>query len=146
VPLLQRARCAARRGSVLGPAGRSAAVCFGDARLALAGRGTEVRGAAVHGVCARGRARVSLGGGATIADCGVRGAYAYHSARLTMARVAVVGTRDPEGAAVQVEALRSGDAASLSMRRCTLRANAGDGVLIRGAVAVAHQDYVDYDR
>jgi len=113
-------------------AGRTAVAVFNDARVNVVGG--AVRGDP-HGVCARGRARVAARG-TRLEGCGVRAVYGYMSARVALADVVVAGTRDATQAAVQVEALRPGDAAALDLDGVRFRGNAGRDLSVAGAVAL----------
>ena len=128
--LVQRAR-AELRGCAVGPCGRSGVVCFGDARLDAVG--TTVRGAAPHGVCARGRARIALCECALDA-CGSRGAYAYHNATLELVACTISRTRDPAAAAIEADSRRVDDRARLVVRECKFDGNAGARMRVRGSV------------
>jgi len=116
--------------------GRSGAVCFGHARLDLAH--TEIDGAQLHGICMRGDTHVSLVD-CVVSNSGVRGIYAYHNATLSLLRTSVTGTRDPTAAAIQIEAFRPEDRATLRMDgACVLRDNMGEDLRISGSVDVSH--------
>ena len=116
--------------------GRSGVVCFGHARLDLAH--TAIDGAQLHGICMRGDTHVSLVD-CVVSNSGVRGIYAYHNATLILQRTSVMGTRDPTAAAIQIEAFRQEDRATLHMDgACVLRDNMGEGLRISGSVDVSH--------
>lgn len=129
--MVQRSRVSAS-GCRIRDCGRSAVVSFNDARLRMSG--CELSDAAQHGVCARGDSRVELRG-CRVLRAGVRGIYAYHNASLVLRGVEVSGTRDASAAAVQIEALRPEDRASLTMdAECRLTGNAGEDLRVAGAV------------
>ena len=114
--------------------GRSGVVCFGRARLHLLD--TTIDESQLHGICMRGSTRASLVN-SVVSRAGVRGIYAYHNATLTLTRTRVEGTRDAAAAAIQVEALRPEDRATLVMdAACVLRNNAGEDLRVSGAVDV----------
>jgi hypothetical protein len=72
-----------------------------------------------------------------VSNSGVRGIYAYHNATLSLERTCVEGTRDASAAAVQIEALRPEDRATLYMDDgCVLRNNAGEDLRVSGRVDV----------
>ena len=133
--MVQRARVDLADGSVIHGCGRSGVVSFGDARLGMTGAG--IRDCALHGICARGRSRVTLVD-SHVDRAGVRGIYAYHNVTVEMRHSSVRGTRDPAAAALQVEALLPGDRCVLRMdSACELdETNQGDRLLVRGNVLV----------
>jgi parallel beta-helix repeat protein len=104
----------------------------GHARLNLIK--TTIDNCALHGICTRGNTNVSLIN-CTITNSGVRGIYAYHNATLSLARTTIEGTRDVLGAAVQIEALRSEDFATLLMDNASvIRNNRGEDLKVSGRV------------
>lgn len=112
--------------------GRSGIVCFGHARLNLIN--TTIDNCALHGICTRGNTNVSLVN-CTITNSGVRGIYAYHNATLSLQRSTIEGTRDVMAAAVQIEALRSEDFATLLMdNESVIRNNRGEDLKVSGRV------------
>jgi hypothetical protein len=131
--LVQRAS-ASLTACRIAPCGRSGVVLFGRARLDMAG--TAIDGAGLHGICARGDSRVSLID-SVVSNTGVRGIYAYHNATLSLERTRVEGTRDASAAAVQIEALRPEDRATLRIDDgCVMRNNAGEDLRVSGRVDV----------
>lgn len=137
--LVQRSKAMLSR-CLLSHCGRSGVVAFGHSRLDL--HDTTIEGAALHGVCMRGNTRASLVN-CVVSKAGVRGVYAYHNATLSLTRTRVEGTQDASAAAVQVEALRPEDKARLTMdAACVLRDNAGEGLLVKGAVEVTRRPRV----
>jgi hypothetical protein len=60
--------------------------------------------------------------------------YAYHNASVSLVRTSVVNTKWAAASAVQVEALRPDDRASLTVIDCRIDNNAGFGVSIAGNV------------
>jgi hypothetical protein len=65
----------------------------------------------------------------------VRGLYAYHNATLSLQRTIIEGTKDELAAAVQIEALRIEDSATLLMDNvCVIRNNMGEDLKISGRV------------
>ena len=129
--LKQRAACRLRNCRLA--AARAAVAVFNFSAVRL--HACDVADAHPHGICARGCARVDVEA-STIRNAGVRAVYAYMSPKVTLTDVVVSGTRDPTAAAVQVEALRPGDAATLALDGLRLDANAGRGVAVAGRVDV----------
>lgn len=129
--LVQRAKCEIRSGCELGPVARSGVALFGQSRATVSD--TTIRQCAMHGACARGTGVLHITR-TTIEDCGRRGAYAYQRASLAMEDCVVRGTRDPSRAAIEAAGCREGDAVVLSLRRCSLQANAGAPLRVTGAV------------
>jgi hypothetical protein len=112
--------------------GRSGIVCFGHAKLNLTN--TTIDNCALHGICTRGNTQVSLVN-CFITNSGVRGLYAYHNATLSLQRTIIEGTKDELAAAVQIEALRIEDSATLLMDNvCVIRNNMGEDLKISGRV------------
>ena len=141
--LVQKARVMLS-GCLISQCGRSGAVCFGHSRLAL--HDTTIDSCRLHGVCTRGGTHVSLVN-SVVSNAGVRGIYAYHNATLHLIRSRVEGTRDATAAAVQVEALRPEDRATLVMdAACRLRDNAGEDLRVSGTVDVTHRPRVQRGR
>ena len=131
---VQRANVSLRNGCEIRGCGRSGIVSFGNARVSV--RESNISHSALHGICARGASHIELAD-AAITNSGVRGVYVYHNVTLEMRRSSVVGTRDAQAAAVQVEALRPGDQCRLRMDdRCRVEGNRGQGVVVKGNVAV----------
>lgn len=132
---VQRAHVRLGRGCVVHDCGRSGIVCFG--RPSVRVRESTISNAAMHGICARGQSRVSVSD-SRVVGAGVRGIYAYHNVTLELlGRTCVTGTRDPYGAAVQVEALRASDRATLLLGEgCGFEGNRGAGLTVRGNVLV----------
>ena len=131
--LVQRAS-ASLSACLVAPCGRSGVVLFGRARLDAAG--STIDGAGLHGICMRGDSISSLVD-CVVSNSGVRGIYAYHNATLSLERTCVEGTRDASAAAVQIEALRPEDRATLYMDDgCVLRNNAGEDLRVSGRVDV----------
>ena len=110
--------------------GRSGVVLFGQSRAVL-GRGTVISRPVLHGICARGETVVEALGVA-IEGCGLRGVYAYHSAVIMLQGCTVARTEAADCSAIQVEALRPGDCASLGVRDCILVDNRGLGLSVAG--------------
>eukprot|EP00629_Pelagomonadales_sp_RCC1024_P006811 CAMPEP_0119292964 /NCGR_PEP_ID=MMETSP1329-20130426/45155_1 /TAXON_ID=114041 /ORGANISM="Genus nov. species nov., Strain RCC1024" /LENGTH=241 /DNA_ID=CAMNT_0007293819 /DNA_START=104 /DNA_END=826 /DNA_ORIENTATION=+ len=106
--LVQRSS-AALRGCEVYDTGRTALTVFNHARLEMAS--STIRGAKPHGVCARGETSVAIED-SRIVDCGDRAIYMYMSASLALVD-SVVSANARAAAAVQVEALRDGDAIAL---------------------------------
>jgi hypothetical protein len=122
-------------------AGRTAVAVFNEASLTL--DRCAVRDGDPHGVCARGFAVVSLTD-CSIENTAIRAVYGYMSASITLRNVRVSGTRDATQAAVQVEALRPGDAASLDLGdSTTFLDNAGLDVACAGSVTLRGAGSVD---
>ena len=112
--------------------GRSGIVCFGHAKLNLTN--TIIDNCALHGICTRGNTHVTLVN-CSITNSGVRGIYAYHNATLSLQRTTIEGTRDVTAAAVQIEALRAEDCATLLMdNECVIRNYMGEDLKISGRV------------
>lgn len=86
-----------------------------------------------HAICARGDAAVAVRD-STITGAALRAIYGYHSARLEVCSCRITGTRSVEAAAIQVDALRPGDAASLSLMSTTFDNNAGGDLSVSGNV------------
>ncbi|EOD12326.1 hypothetical protein EMIHUDRAFT_104209 [Emiliania huxleyi CCMP1516] len=104
--------------------------------------GSRLSGAAPHAICARGETRLAVRR-CTIDGSAVRAIYAYHSASLEVSDCSISGTRSAEvgaveaeaAAAVEVEALRPTDCASLSLSGNAFADNAGGDLAVRGNVA-----------
>lgn len=128
--LVQRS-AAALRGCEVQDTGRTAITLFNDASLSM--DGCRVADATPHGICARGATSVSLTQ-STVENAAVRAIYCYLSPSLVLADVVVSGTRDATAAAVQVEALRPGDAATVVADGLRLEANRGRGLSVAGNV------------
>jgi hypothetical protein len=128
--LVQRAIVLADGCKLVG-CGRSGAVLFERAQLTF--RHGVIEGAKLHGICQRGDTK-SIVEDSAISGCGNRGVYAYHNASVTLQRTAVTDTKWAAASAVQVEALRLGDRASLTMKSCEVHRNAGFGVSVSGNV------------
>jgi len=128
--LVQRAVLSANNCN-LDKCGRSGAVLFERAQLTF--RNGTIQGAKLHGVCQRGNT-FSVIEDSQICGCGNRGVYAYHNASVSLVRTSVVNTKWAAASAVQVEALRPDDRASLTVIDCRIDNNAGFGVSIAGNV------------
>lgn len=111
--------------------GRSAVVAFDASQIDL--DGTVVANATQHAICARGSSRVVVRR-SRLERAELRAVYCYHSACLDMSDSVVSGTLSDEAAAVQVDALRPGDSASLRMERVTFDGNAGGDFAVCGNV------------
>jgi hypothetical protein len=131
-------------GCTVEDCGRSGLVLFGSGSTSLCR--TTVRRCALHGICARGDSFVGLDRVAVEA-CGIRGIYAYHNTTLAIfSSVRVSGTQAPFASAVQIEALRPEDRATVilsesneEVRRSPvleLVDNGGRGLSISGNVAI----------
>jgi len=130
--LVQRAMLSADN-CILEDCGRSGAVLFERAQLNF--HNGTIQGAKLHGVCQRGNT-LSVIEDSLIIGCGNRGVYAYHNASVKLLRTSVMGTRWAAASAVQVEALRPDDCASLVLDNCRIEDNAGFGVSVAGNVLV----------
>jgi hypothetical protein len=86
-----------------------------------------------HAICARGDAAVAVRD-STIIGAALRAIYCYHSARLDVRNCRITGTRSDAAAAIQIDALRPGDAASLSLMSTTFEYNAGGDLSVSGNV------------
>ena len=129
--LAQRASASLTDCEVAGT-GRSAVTLFNDAALTM--DGCRVADAAPHGICARGSTAVTLRR-SVVANAAVRGIYCYLSPAVALHDVVVSGTRDATAAAIQVEALRPGDAATLVVDGVGLDdGNRGRGLSVAGNV------------
>ena len=130
--LVQRSRAVLRECEVIDP-GRTAVAVFNVAKFDVSK--STITGGDPHGVCARGEAYVAIRD-SRVVGAADRACYAYMSARLDLARTEV-SANDPSAAAIQVEALRPGDAARLVLDDVVVsEATRGRGVSVAGKVAV----------
>ena len=106
--LVQRSRAVLRECEIIDP-GRTAVAVFNVAKVDVSK--SKITGGDPHGVCARGEAYVAIRD-SRVVGASDRACYAYMSARLDLARTEVAAN-DPSAAAIQVEALRPGDATRL---------------------------------
>ena len=111
--------------------GRSTVVAFENSRLEVSD--SSITRASMHAVCARGSSRITIRD-SHILHAEVRAVYCYHSSHLDMSGSRIEGTRRPEAAAIQVDALRSDDASRLSLSDNTFADNAGGDVSVSGNV------------
>jgi len=118
-------------GCTLPRSGRSSAVAFENSALSL--RDSLLTDGTPHAICARGTASVRVRD-TRIEGAEVRAIYCYHSAQLDAARCTISGNRHAEVAAVQVDALRPGDAARLTLTDCSFARNAGGDLSVTGNV------------
>ena len=112
--------------------GRSSVVVFDDARVECVS--TAFDDATPHAICARGKSSVAVRG-CTLSRSADRAIYCYHSASLDVSDSAIRGTRNKHAPAVQVDAMRPGDAATLTLARTTFEGNAGGDLAVTGNVA-----------
>ena len=150
--LVQRSRAVLRECEVLNP-GRTAVAVFNVAKVDVSSStiaGAEsvsnvpyaidailslYAGGDPHGVCARGEAYVAIRN-SRVVGAADRACYAYMSARLDLARTEV-SANDATAAAIQVEALRPGDASRLVLDDVVVsEATRGRGVSVAGKVSV----------
>ena len=130
--LVQRSRAVLKECEILDP-GRTAVAVFNVAKVDVSK--STITGGDPHGVCARGEAYVSIRD-SRVVGAADRACYAYMSARLDLARTEV-SANDPSAAAIQVEALRPGDASRLMLDDVVVsEATRGRGVSVAGKVAV----------
>ena len=130
--LVQRSRAVLRECEVIDP-GRTAVAVFNVAKVDVSS--STIAGGDPHGVCARGEAYVAIRD-SRVVGASDRACYAYMSARLDLARTEV-SANDPSAAAIQVEALRPGDAARLVLDYVVVsEATRGRGVSVAGKVPV----------
>jgi hypothetical protein len=130
--LVQRSRAVLRECEIL-DTGRTAVAVFNVAKVDVSK--STITGGDPHGVCARGEAYVAIRD-SRVVGAADRACYAYMSARLDLARTEV-SANDPSAAAIQVEALRPGDAARLVLDDVVVsEATRGRGVSVAGKVAV----------
>jgi hypothetical protein len=122
---------------------RSSLVAF--ERSSVEAVGCEFVNSAPHAICARGDAAVAVRH-STITGAALRAIYCYHSARLEVCNCRITGTRSVDAAAVQVDALRPGDAASLSLMSTTFDDNAGGDVSVSGNVERSVRNCVYIER
>ena len=129
---MQRSRAVLRECEVVDP-GRTAVAVFNVAKVDVSS--STITGGDPHGVCARGEAYVAIRD-SRVVGAADRACYAYMSARLDLARTEV-SSNDPSAAAIQVEALRPGDAARLVLDDVVVsEATRGRGVSVAGKVAL----------
>ena len=117
----------------LGPIGRSGVALFGRARAKLVD--SRLTSCHIHGACARGDSLLELHH-CKVDGCMRRGAYAYQRATMLLSNSTVVGTRDPDRAAVEAAGCREGDAVTLQLNHTSVQDNHGCGIRLRGAVTV----------
>lgn len=129
--LVQKARALAAQ-STFPRSGRSTICAFENARVEL--RGCTISDAQPHAVCARGDTRVTLHGCA-ILRAELRAIYCYHSSSLEVVDGLIAGTRSADAAAVQIDALRADDRASVALRNTRFCDNAGGDLSVAGDVA-----------
>ena len=130
--LVQRSRAVLHECDVIDP-GRTAVAVFNVAKVDVSK--STITGGDPHGVCARGEAYVAIRD-SRVVGAADRACYAYMSARLDLARTEV-SANDPSAAAIQVEALRPGDASRLVLDDVVVsEATRGRGVSVAGKVAV----------
>ena len=130
--LVQRSRAVLRECELIDP-GRTAVAVFNVAKVDVSK--STITGGDPHGVCARGEAYVAIRD-SRVVGASDRACYAYMSARLDLARTEV-SANDATAAAIQVEALRPGDAARLVLDDVVVsEATRGRGVSVAGKVAV----------
>ena len=130
--LVQRSRAVLRECEVVDP-GRTAVAVFNVAKVDVSK--STIAGGDPHGVCARGEAYVAIRD-SRVVGAADRACYAYMSARLDLARTEV-SANDATAAAIQVEALRPGDASRLVLDDVVVsEATRGRGVSVAGKVAV----------
>jgi len=141
--LVQKASATAHDCTFPGPGARSAVVSFENSRLAL--HNCRFDNAEPHAVCARGTAALIVHN-CTIVGSALRAIYCYHSARLDMSGCHISGTRSTTAAAIQVDALRPGDAASLSLSCTTFEDNAGGDLSVSGNVERIVTDCTYHER
>lgn len=110
---------------------RSTAVAFEDASLVVTD--SRFSDATPHALCARGTASVVVRG-CVIEGAALRAIYCYHSAKLEVTDCHIAGTCSKETAAVQVDALRPGDSATISLARTTFTRNLGGDLSTTGNV------------
>ena len=111
--------------------GRSTVVAFDASEVEL--QGTTVADAVQHAICARGTSRVIVRS-SRLERAELRAIYCYHSASLEVADSLIAGTLSDETAAIQVDALRPGDASTISLARVVFDANAGGDLSVTGNV------------
>ena len=130
--LVQRSRAVLRECEIIDP-GRTAVAVFNVAKVDVSK--SKITGGDPHGVCARGEAYVAIRD-SRVVGASDRACYAYMSARLDLARTEVAAN-DPSAAAIQVEALRPGDATRLVLDDVVVsEATRGRGVSVAGKVSV----------
>ena len=130
--LVQRSRAVLRECEIIDP-GRTAVAVFNVAKVDVSK--STITGGDPHGVCARGEAYVAIRD-SRVVGAADRACYAYMSARLDLARTEV-SANDATAAAIQVEALRPGDASRLVLDDVVVsEATRGRGVSVAGKVAV----------
>ena len=112
--------------------GRSSVVAFDQSRVEC--DGTSITDASPHALCARGHSRVRVRR-SRICRAYDRAIYCYHSSSLEVADSVISGTRSKATAAVQIDALRPGDAATLTIARTIFESNAGGDLSVSGNVA-----------
>ena len=118
----------------LGPIGRSGVALFGRARAKLLD--CHLTSCHIHGACARGDSLLELHH-CKIDGCMRRGAYAYQRATMLLSNSTVIGTRDPDRAAVEAAGCREGDVVTLQLDHTSVQDNHGCGIRLRGAVTVS---------
>ena len=64
----------------------------------------------------------------------LRAIYCYHSASLEVTDSLIAGTLGEDAAAIQMDALRPGDASRISLRRVVFEGNAGGDLSVAGNV------------
>ena len=130
--LVQRSRAVLKECDVVDP-GRTAVAVFNVAKVDVSK--STITGGDPHGVCARGEAYVAIRDSRVVGAVD-RACYAYMSARLDLARTEV-SANDATAAAIQVEALRPGDASRLVLDDVVVsEATRGRGVSVAGKVSV----------
>ena len=111
--------------------GRSSVVAFDQSRVECVD--TSILDAMPHAICARGQSRVIVRR-CTIARAYSRAIYNYHNSTLDVSDSHVSGTRSDEAAAVQMDALRPGDASTLTIANTLFEGNAGGDLSVSGNV------------
>ena len=112
--------------------GRSSVVAFDQSRIECVN--TSILDAMPHAICARGQSRVVVHR-SRIERAHSRAVYTYHSASLELSDSLIAWTRSDEAAAIQVDALRPGDAARLAVSATVFKHNAGGDLSVSGNVA-----------
>jgi len=115
----------------LSGSGRSAVVSFDQSAVRC--EDCTITDATPHALCARGRAQLVVRR-TIIANASDRAIYCYHSASLDVSDSHISGTRSPTAAAVQIEALRPDDAASVAIARTVFVSNVGGDLSVAGNV------------
>ncbi|KAJ1452858.1 hypothetical protein M885DRAFT_525490 [Pelagophyceae sp. CCMP2097] len=112
--------------------GRSSVVAFEKTRFDLVD--STIVDATPHGICARGDAAIRVVR-SRIENADLRAIYCYHSVALEVEDSAIFGTRSSESCAIQIDALRSVDAATLVLSNTKFEGNAGGDLDVKGTVS-----------